>query len=172
MTLGEWQGRAREFDASGLGPIAGCLTRHYVNQRTGVGVTMSLVCGRPGPVAIHTPDVCYAASGYEAENSTTFAPSLGPTLPAAEFKTAQFVRTKAAEQTNLRVIWSWNAGGAWTVSDSPRFAFARQPVLYKLHLVRELASPNEPLADDPCIEFMQFLLPELQKMVISPPAES
>jgi hypothetical protein len=172
MTLGEWQGRAREFDASILGPITGCLTRVYVNQRTGATVTMSLVCGRPGPVAIHTPDVCYVASGYEAENSTTFTPFLGPAVPASEFKTAHFVRTKSAEQSHLRVFWSWNAGGVWTVSDTPRFAFARQPILYKLHLVRELASANEPLNEDPCIDLMQLLLPELERTVITPATSS
>jgi hypothetical protein len=169
MVLGDWHGKPREFDATGLGPISGCLTRYYVNQKTGAGVTMSLVCGRPGPVAIHTPDVCYVASGFQAEQAMNFAPPLDPSLPPAEFKTAQFVRTRAAEQTALRVFWSWNAGGTWQVSESPRFAFARQPVLYKLHLVREQTSPSETLADDPCVEFMQQLLPELQKRVISTP---
>jgi hypothetical protein len=168
MSLGDWQGKPREFDSSVLGPIAGCLTRHYVNQRTGATVTVSLVCGRPGPVAIHTPDVCYVASGFAEENSTRFSPPLGSAFPTAEFKTSQFVRTRAADQTALRVIWSWNAGGVWTVSDTPRFAFAREPVLYKLHLVRELASANEPLDSDPCVEFLQLFLPELQKKLISP----
>ncbi len=171
MTLGDWQGRAHDFDSSVLGPIAGCLTRTYVNSKKGASITVSLVCGRPGPVAIHTPDVCYAASGFAAENSTDFTVPHDPTQSSPQFKTAQFVRTKAAEQTNLRVFWSWNAGGVWTTSDAPRFAFAREPVLYKLHLVREMASPKEPLAEDPCVEFLQLLLPELQRQVISPTAE-
>lgn len=168
MNLGDWQGEARELATSALGPIAGCLARHYVHQRTGARITVSLVCGRPGPVAIHTPDVCYVASGFAEENSTRFSPPLGAALPSAEFKTSQFVRTRTADQTTLRVFWSWNAGGAWTVSETPRFAFAREPVLYKLHLVRELALPAEPLDNDPCVEFLQLFLPELQKKVISP----
>jgi hypothetical protein len=168
MTLGDWHGRSRELDPRILGPITGCLTRTYVNDVSGASLTVSLVYGRPGPVAIHTPDVCYVASGFDDQGSARFSPPLGPSLPAAEFKTAQFVRTKEADQTTLRVFWSWNAGGVWKVSDTPRFAFAREPVLYKLHLVRELSNPNEPLEEDPCIEFMQLFLPELQKVISSP----
>jgi hypothetical protein len=65
------------------------------------------------------------------------------------------------------VFWSWNAGGIWQVADSPRLAFARFPVLFKLHLVRELAVPGEPPVDDPCVNLMQLLLPELQKLFFS-----
>jgi uncharacterized protein DUF3485 len=168
LTLGDWEGQTLEIEPRLVGDVSGFLYRRYVNQRTGAAVTLSLACGRPGPVAIHTPDVCYVASGYEAGGSGTVTPRLGPGLPPGEFKTAQFIKTRATEQTHLRVFWSWNAGGAWRVSESPRFAFARYPVLYKLHLVRELSAPDEPLDEDPCIDLMQHLVPELQQSVISP----
>jgi hypothetical protein len=168
LTLGDWQGHDMEFDTRQLGPVAGYLYRRYVNQRTGVTVTMSLAFGQSGPVSIHTPDVCYVASGFEAASINRFAPALEPSQPRAEFQTAQFIRTRTAEQKYLRVFWSWNAGGVWRVSDYPRLAFApRYPVLYKLHLVREMATPDEPLDDDPCVEFMQRLLPELQRSVLA-----
>jgi len=92
---------------------------------------------------------------------------LDPSLPAAEFQTAQFDKTKAADQKHLRVFWSWNAGGIWQISDSPRLAFARFPVLFKLHLVRELAVPGEPPDDDPCVNLLHLLLPELQILFFS-----
>ncbi len=169
LTLGDWQGQNLEFDTRQLGPVSGYLYRRYVNQRTGVVVTMSLAFGRSGPVSIHTPDVCYAASGFEAASIRKFTPTLDPSQPPAEFQTAQFLRTRTAEQKYLRVFWSWNAGGVWRVSDYPRLAFApRYPVLYKLHLVREMAAPDEPLDGDPCVEFMERLLPELQRTVLAP----
>lgn len=168
LTLGDWQGQDLEFDTRQVGPVAGYLYRRYVNQRTGVAVTMALAFGLSGPVSIHTPDVCYVASGFEAASISKFSPSLDPSQPPAEFQTAQFVRTRTADQKYLRVFWSWNAGGIWRVADYPRLAFApRYPVLYKLHLVRELTAPDEPPADDPCVEFMQQLLPELQRSVIA-----
>jgi hypothetical protein len=168
LTLGDWKGHDMELDKRFLGPVTGCLYRRYVNQRSGVSVSLTLVSGRPGPVAIHTPDVCYVASGFQTALTEKFIPPLDPAVPAAEFMMAQFVKNKSAEQTNLRVFWSWNAGGRWVVSDTPRFAFAPHPVLYKLHLVRELAVASEPLDDDPCVQLLQLLLPELQKTVLSP----
>ena len=167
-TLGDWQGRDLEVDPRQVGPVAGCLYRCYVNQRTGDSVSVALVCGRPGPVSVHTPDVCYVASGYATTPVRQYSPQLDPSLPAAEFKTAQFVKTRAAEQSQLRVFWSWNAAGTWAVPDDPRVAFAHQPLLYKLYLVRELSTPGEPLEEDPCQELLQLLLPELQRSVISP----
>jgi hypothetical protein len=168
LTLGDWQGQDTPFDPKLIGPVGGFLHRRYHNQRTGATIAVSLACGRPGPISIHTPDVCYVASGFDPAASTTYSLPLSPSSPGAEFKTAQFVKSKSAEQVQLRVFWSWNAGGVWQVSDSPRFAFTGQRVLYKLHLVREMSSPSEPLDDDPCVEFMQLLLPELQNTVLSP----
>lgn len=165
LTLGDWQGTDMEFDTRPVGPVAGYLYRRYVNQRTGAVATLSLAAGRPGPVSIHTPDVCYVASGFAAASKTRFAPTLAPSVPSPELWTAQFIRTNATEQKHLRVIWSWQAGGKWMVSETPRLAFARYPVLFKLHLVREMAHADEPLEDDPCVDLLRLLLPEFQKTV-------
>src|SRR4051812_47279033 len=45
----------------------------FVNKKTGDVVAVALVCGRMGPVSIHTPDVCYGASGYTVGQKTAFA---------------------------------------------------------------------------------------------------
>jgi hypothetical protein len=166
MRIGDWQGQTVDFDARQIGPVAGYLHRRYINQRTGASVGLSLVFGRPGPVAIHTPDVCYVASGFATASPSKYV--LPGSQPPAEFLTAEFVKTRSAEQIHLRTFWSWYAGDSWKVSDTPRFAFAHYPVLYKLHVAREQAAPNEPLDEDPCVEFLQLLLRELQQSVLSP----
>src|SRR6516225_3441264 len=55
--LGDWEmqqdsAKAEPVDSS----LAGRLKREYVNRRSGQKVTIVLVCGRPGPVSIHTPE--------------------------------------------------------------------------------------------------------------------
>src|SRR5262249_509089 len=148
-------------------------------HRTGTIISVNLVCGRPGPVSIHTPDVCYGASGFTVADPIKFQPKSG-----FECWTAEAVQKKATEQTRLRLFWTWNAGGKWQASgrsdavpgflarllglDSPRIAFASYPVLYKLYLARELAVAGEPLDSDPCVEFLDKLLPELQKALGAP----
>src|ERR1700733_14806967 len=65
LSLGDWEGQAIDAKPSAAaGPIAGMIQRRYVNRMTGDTVVIAVVCGRPGPVSIHTPDVCYGASGY------------------------------------------------------------------------------------------------------------
>src|SRR5438105_122386 len=54
LTIGDWQGEPVESDIRGAGPILGNIERRYWNQKTREVVTVSLVCGKPGPVAIHT----------------------------------------------------------------------------------------------------------------------
>src|SRR5947209_1965401 len=67
MTLGDWDGQAGELDARQLAvaDVSGHLLRRYVNRRNGAVVTVLLLCGRPGPVSVHRPEVCYGGAGYE-----------------------------------------------------------------------------------------------------------
>jgi hypothetical protein len=167
LRLGDWQGQDLAVDPAEVGKVSAYLYRRYINQRNGASVAVILASGRPGPVSIHTPDVCYTASGYESARWEVIAPSLDPSLPAAQFKTAHFVKTKSAGQTHLRVFWAWNAGGAWAVPENPRLAFAGYPVLYKLHMVRDMASANEPLEEDPGMDLLRLLVAEFHKSVLS-----
>jgi hypothetical protein len=162
LDLPDWEGRAEDLEDRYKDPLSTSLYRRYLHRGNGREVTMLLVGGRPGPVSVHTPDVCYGASGYQVSRPEKVEV---PGLPGT-FWMAQMVKKKASEETRLRVFWSWNAGRGWTASDNPRFAFASfapQAALFKLYLVRELVQGDEPLKDDPCLQLLPQLLPELQK---------
>jgi hypothetical protein len=165
LAVGAWQGQDLKEQKKPDGEGVVSLSRRYVHRGTGQAVTVLLACGRPGPVSIHTPDVCYAASGYEVEPPQRYAAPGG----SAEFFASRLSKKKAAEQTWLRILWSWNAGGAWQVADNPRLAFAKGGRLYKLYLIREMARPSEALDSDPCVTFLPALLPALQKELIDRP---
>jgi hypothetical protein len=163
-TIGDWQGQDVPVDARSLqvAEVSGCLARTYVDRRTGAAVEVVLVCGRPGPIAVHTPDVCLRGSGH----SLVAAPVKYGAAPA-EFWTARFRKAEAATPTYLRIFWAWNAGGGWQASASPRLDFARHPALYKLYVVRVQAGPEESLDRDPCTGFLPLLLPELGRALFA-----
>jgi Protein of unknown function (DUF3485) len=163
--LGEWDGEP-VADATPPPDVSGHLYRRYRHRRTGEVVTVALIGGRPGPVSIHTPDVCYGGNGYDVAQPVKHA-APAEAGAGAVFLTAQFVKTRAAEQTRLRIFWAWSANGTWGVPDNPRVAFARSPVLYKLYLIRELPAGKQPVQDDPCNELMRVLLPELQRLLFA-----
>jgi hypothetical protein len=167
MVLGDWQGETLDAESRQLGDASGCLLRRYTNNLAGSSVTVFLLCGRPGPVAIHPPDSCYAAGGFEIATPSLFKAPTGSSATDAEFRVARMRKKRAGEQTQLRVFWSWNDGKGWRVPSNPRVSFAGTPVLFKLYLVRELPDYEEPLDGDPSVDLMRHLLPELEKTLLN-----
>jgi hypothetical protein len=165
MTVGEWDGETVELaDPREVAGLYGNLYRRYVQRSTGNTVLVSLVWGRRGPIAIHTPDMCYVASGYEmTETPAKYVASEPIGGSSAEFFVTRFRKARPDSEENLRVFWAWNAGSGWKVADNPRIAFARHPILYKLYLIRSLNSTEETGQEDPCVAFMRDFLPELHK---------
>jgi hypothetical protein len=172
MTLGDWEGEnlpMSERDKVMAGG-AGYLLRRYKNRATGSVVTVFLVCGRSGPVSVHTPDVCLAGSGYTHTGGDDDYPVGVDSLPhPARFAIGNFQAEESPAPDLLRTFWSWHADGAWQVPGNPRRAFARHPVLHKLYLIRRLARPDEPVNADPCLDLMKGLLPELQRQLVAGP---
>lgn len=165
LTVGDWEGETATIaDPREVAGLYGNLYRRYVQRSTGNTVLVSLVWGRRGPIAIHTPDMCYVASGYEM--TETPAKYISPEKYAgapAEFFVTRFRKLKPDSEENLRVFWAWSAGAGWKVSDNPRIAFAHDPILYKLYLIRPVNAADESPREDPCVAFMRVFLPELQK---------
>jgi hypothetical protein len=162
--LGEWEMQEFEGKTGTFDPkLAGSLERQYVNRRTGQKVAIMLVCGSFGPVAIHNPETCYGASGYVVGGKAR-VPAPGSN---GEFWTADAVRTSASEEKKFRIYWAWNAGTGWTPPEDARRTFARAPVLHKLYVIRELSTLDENSRADPCLDFMQALLPQLDRVLFS-----
>jgi hypothetical protein len=166
--VGDWQGKTLPSKSRSAG-ISGQLYRRYVNCVNGTEITMALFTGLPGPVSIHTPDVCYRASGFQVAAPLRYSHAAVRGQPPAVFWTSDLQKIKATEKMHQRIFWSWATDGTWQAAENPRFQFASKPLLYKLYLVRELTSPDEPLEEDPCIDLMHELLPQLQKYLFAGP---
>jgi hypothetical protein len=169
--IGDWEGEDVEMDARErqMAGGAGYLNRRYVNARTGAVRSVYLICGRPGPVAVHTPDVCYSGAGFEVVGEPTPQKVGGP--EAGEFNRIEVRREDGkAAPARQEVLWSWNAGGKWETPRSPRLAFARYPVLYKLYVIRPSKAEKEAAGEEPgADEFIRLLLPEVQKCLFDNP---
>lgn len=161
LTVGDWQGRDEEVDRESFEQAGakGYWMREYTHRRTGDVVLVILMCGRPGKMAVHTPEICYRGAGYEMNDPPPVA-SIGS--PGA-FWTAQFTK-KGAAALNLRLYWAWNAHGAWEASASPRWQFRGEPFLYKLYVSRESGRQGNTAAGaDVASRFMREFLPVLDR---------
>jgi hypothetical protein len=164
--LGDWRGEEMEMDAQQFerGGVDGHKAMSYFDPFDHSIITTLLLVGRPGPVSVHTPDVCYGGAGYEMLGEPTRCEVARPGEPPAEFWVARFRKEGGGERRHLRIFWSWLPwGGTWQAPDNPRLTFGRAPALCKLYIVREMTSPNESLEDEPAIGLIRLLLADLGK---------
>jgi hypothetical protein len=170
MVLKNWTGHDLKLTDRErvIGQIQAYWYRRYVQQGTGKTMTVLVVCGRPGPIAAHSPEVCFAGAGY-TEVGTAYRRSAPSSFEngAGEFWTASFRKGDAPLPDPLRVTLSWNATGQWQAPSQPRWSFARYPILFKLYLVQSLNRLDAPDAKQTEDEFMSLLLPELHSRLIS-----
>lgn len=152
--------------------------RHYRNQRTGAIVTMLLMCGPTGPVAVHPPTACYAGQGYEQIGEVSLhrvvleqqagAKTSNPiSTETHRLMTAQFRKPGRGNARKARIFWSWSTDGNWSTPASPRLEFAGSPLLFKLYVTQE-AHDLLPLdGATPPEEFLRELLPVLRQNVFA-----
>jgi hypothetical protein len=167
MDVGDWKGEAVEVEAHAFAHVGadGFLVRRYQNRLTGRTLSVMLVGGLPGPISVHSPDVCYSGAGYEVVAPPGRVAVAAGAGESAEFLTGKFRKTNAVVPSQLRIFWAWHApGGGWSAPDNPRWTFARSPALFKLYVIREMASPDERPEDDPALEFLRQLLPRLENL--------
>ena len=163
QAAGDWEGETVTMRGSEEAGIAGHICRRYVNRRTSEAVTLFLVCGRPGPISIHTPDVCYGACGFTIGMPSKFRDGDN------EFWTVDMVRKRASERTRMRAFWAWSAtAGEWAAADNPRLHFASAAVLFKVYFLHELTGVADASAErDPAVDLMHQLLPGIQATLTS-----
>ncbi len=171
MSIGDWQGQARELGArqAEQAGYAGYWLRRYERQRDGMVVHVMLACGRPGPLCVHTPGVCYAGAGYEESETPVKHLAAADEGAPPEFWKSRFSKPDAVVPVNLRIFWSWRTSDGWRVAQNPRFQFASQPVLFKMYVTHEIAGADARQEDAACAEFMNLFLPELEKTLAAPP---
>jgi hypothetical protein len=165
--LGDWAGLPLEVKNPQAGGVAGTIQRRYENRRTGEAVTVMLLCGRAGPVSIHTPEACYGASGFVFGGKSRTAVRQN----GGDFWSADAVKSTPAGDTRIRIYWGWNDGKGWAAPDDARWtyvAYRRSPVLYKLYVLRDLNGPAGTSKEDPCQTFLEAALPELDRTLFAP----
>ena len=160
--------------------LAGHFYRQYKEAKTGHVVTVLLLCGPSGPVAVHTPEQCYAAAGYEQVGSKeSYVVKYGDAGAEAAVFRGAFRREGSLGVEELRISWCWNGKGQWQAPASPRWEFAGRPALYKLYVIRQVPPTRRPAgatdpaaesaADEPSAQFLRALLPELDAALFPTP---
>lgn len=157
-TLVEHQGLAD--NARELLRCYGDTVRVYVNAKSGSRLTVAVLFGPRGPIAVHTPEICYSGQGVEQQ-----APRQRIELTSGgvehQLWQTNFL-SKVDGQPELEVFYAWSDGGSWQAAERPRYWLTDR--LYKI----QLAGP--PPSDGQTSESLQFLelfLQQLQPQLVS-----
>jgi hypothetical protein len=164
-TFGEWQGTDQEIGEAQLKTTeaTGYVMRDYVRSDTGDRVSIMILCGRPGPMCVHQPTVCYGGRGFEKEKETPYHIQGTAEVQEADFNRLDLIKRERGSPERLRIYYGWNSQGEWRAPADPRLAFGGTGALYKMYVVFRPA-PGSPLTEsDPCQDFLRDLLPELQR---------
>ena len=164
MTIGDWEGEAREVSVEDYRrfDFAGMASRQYVNRRTGDQVTLSLVTGPPGPICVHTPEICYPGVGYEiVADRAPRSLELGSGEPA-RFWDLRVGKPSQGSAEALSIYYAWSADGAWRAPEGePRLVYGAEPYLYKMYVIQGVESADAPAPANE--EFLQALIPVLRE---------
>ena len=166
MVLGDWTATSRAIPPRELAMTGavGYITRVYTNPTKGLAVSIMLLSGLPGNITTHTPDACYPGAGYTLGNGERFVHRYGVPERAAEFQTAIASRA-GTDPSTLRLYWAWHGPSGWSAPGNARWAFAAEPMLSKLYIVRETSGATIDPKADPAAQFMSLLLPELERLI-------
>jgi hypothetical protein len=162
--IGSWKGQVSEQDPDELrlSGAAAHYSRTFTDPVTGDQVLVILLAGKPARMAVHRPEHCYQAAGYALSGPALRCTVTPPREAKAELWTGLFVRNEPTGPSQLRTFWTWYAGDRWEAPDSPRWRFARQRILYKLYVIRNVMG-STPLEADPCVRLLGELLPILNR---------
>ncbi|MCA9051174.1 MAG: exosortase-associated EpsI family protein [Planctomycetaceae bacterium] len=161
--LSGWTGTDMEIPETQLtiGQIRGYVSRRYEHE-DGSQVDVLLLCGRPGPISVHTPDVCFRGAGFQLVQDTEYHLTKGDRT--ADLVVGDFKKEGAGGASDgIRVFWGWmDPSGTISAPQNPRMAFAGQSCLYKVYVIRPLQQVGEQISeDDQCVRLLNALLPRL-----------
>ncbi len=173
--FGDW--RLKSSDELGRDALeqlqpAAYWVRTYQNRRTGDVVNVTLLLGQPGPISVHTPEVCFGTKNYENRGERQKVAIHGPTGGDDEFWALDF-KTISMRGDLLRTYYAWSSGDRWLALKDARFWSAGLPYLYKIQLSSLLPpeTTDTKSSDDPCRNFLQEFVPATKKYLIAPDAK-
>jgi hypothetical protein len=152
--------------ALGMLKCQGYVNRAYVDDQTGAVVRVALFVGPTGPIAAHTPDICYSSREYDVAPKPQTV-----TIPAPHGGEHQFaslaMKRRNAQADPLHVYYAWRDDQRWVAPANSRWAFVGRPLLYKIQLAGPSMSGPTTNAPDPCRRFLDAFLPVVEAHVFA-----
>lgn len=165
-----WTGKPEKFKTRELEVARARWSYWSTFTKPGVpgAVSVMVLGGEPGPIAVHTPDICFVGAGQTQVDPVQIMAVPDPSEGGeALFKTSRFRRSEQGRDNVGQALWAWCDGGPWSAPENPRIHFALSGALYKLYVVRdpglgEQGAPKPGVLDEETQAFLAEFLPALR----------
>jgi hypothetical protein len=165
FAFGDWESNDEPISQRDLegARATGHYSRRFHNRLdSSKEVSVLIIVGAPADVCEHTPDKCYANSGFNAMGGDEhYIINLGKA--SAEFNTDRFRKGESGEAIqNLRIFWSFSVDGNWLAPNAPKYQFqlAGYSALCKIYAITELPANSEGRPDESAaVGFLEKFLP-------------
>ncbi len=137
----------------------GYVLQVYRNANTGRDVNVAVLFGPRGPIAVHTPEICYSGQGV--------TPSESRSRETIDVEGEQHslwrvtLNSKRNASPELEAHYAWSDGGPWQAAEYPRIWFTGK--LYKIQIA---CQPTEKGGVSDAVLFLQQFLPKLQPLLV------
>jgi hypothetical protein len=149
------------------------VSRVYEHEQTGDAVSVAVLLGPPGPISVHTPEICYSSQDFTL-TSEREARSISDVSGTEHSLWQVSFKSNGVDGTRLRVLYGWTTGDRWAATERPRFGFGGVKHLYKIQLASNTPAGDSLDEFDPATDFLsQFLVqldPRLVDSAASPAA--
>lgn len=163
-TFSDWQSEEVEMSERELeiAEAVGNFSRRYKNEATGESVSVMILCGKPGPISVHPPTVCFIGAGWGLVGTPE---QTGFSFSDATFWQGKFTRRTQGRQVNMNTIWAWNSDGRWLARENPRIETAGNPFLYKMYISTVDLQLNDGTRSETTQSFCEEFLPIVDQVL-------
>ncbi len=132
--IGSWQmvdeGELRLEEIRQLQPV-GYLVRRYSFGEMNANVFV--IVGPTGPIAAHTPDICFDSRNYEMLDDRSKFKIGTSALDESECWVRRF-ESRAVQKQAIKTWYTWMVDKSWQASTNPRVSFSDSPYLIKVQV--------------------------------------
>jgi len=155
--------------------------RAYVDELTGVTLTVLLLFGPAEPVLPHIPEICYPAFGYSSAQDTLYRKLdyLAKDATGREVKREAYFRSSVYEKSGglstrrEEAYHSFRLEGTWSPDVAAGRKFPRRnPGVFKLQIQRSVVPGENRERENPIDQFLSLFIPEIERQIASAPVQA
>jgi Protein of unknown function (DUF3485) len=131
----------------------------YENTKTGRRLTVAVLFGPRGPIAVHTPEICYSGQGVMPMGDRAREVIDIGNEDHSFWRIS--LNSRRDSKTQLEAYYAWSEGSKWQAAEYPRLWLTGK--LYKIQLACQPTNAGE-VSD--AVLFLKEFLPKLQPLLV------